>query len=221
MGLILVRVLLMDSSVLHPGVSRPVPERASEILTRLSHTELENIDVGTLLEALKDRSFGIILILFALPNAILPVAWVLGAPILLFSIQMTMGRQEPWLPALMKRPQLSRETFVKVMDYVSRYLAIIESWLKPRWHWLTTNRMERVIGAYLVFLTVVLLVPVPFGNALPSFGIAIIAAGLLEKDGAAIIVGAVVGLIGTVYILAVIGGALAAFKAIFAYFGFN
>jgi hypothetical protein len=64
---------------------------------------------------------------------------------------------------------------------------------------------------------VVLLVPVPFGNALPSFGIAIIAAGLLEKDGIAIIVGAIIGLIGTVYILAVIGGALAAFKAIFGF----
>lgn len=207
----------MDSSVSHSGVRRPVPERASEILARLAQTELENIDVGTLLEALKDRSFGIILILFALPNAILPVAWVLGTPILLFAIQMTMGRQEPWLPEIMRRPKLSRETFIKVMDYVSRYLAIIESWLKPRWNWLTTNRMERVIGAYLVFLTVVLLVPVPFGNALPSFGIAIIAAGLLEKDGVAILVGAIIGLIGTVYILAVIGGALAAFKAIFGF----
>jgi hypothetical protein len=207
----------MDSSVSHPGVRRPVPERASEILARLARTELENIDVGTLLEALKDRSFGIILILFALPNAILPVAWVLGTPILLFAIQMTMGRQEPWLPEIMRRPKLSRETFIKVMDYVSRYLAVIESWLKPRWNWLTTNRMERVIGAYLVFLTVVLLVPVPFGNALPSFGIAIIAAGLLEKDGVAILVGAIIGLIGTVYILAVIGGALAAFKAIFGF----
>jgi hypothetical protein len=205
----------MESSVSYPRVIRPVHERASEILARLAQTKLESVDVGTLLEALKDRSFGIILILFALPNAILPVAWVLGTPILLFSIQMMLGWQQPWLPAFMKRPKLSRETFVKVMDYVSRYLAIIESWLKPRWNWLTTNRMERVIGAYLTFLTLVLLVPVPFGNALPSFGIAIIAAGLLEKDGVAIVVGAIIGLAGTVYILAVIGGVLAAFKAIF------
>lgn len=207
----------MESSVSYSGVSRAETERASEILARLAQTQLESIDVGTLLEALKDRSFGIILILFALPNAILPVAWVLGTPILLFAIQMTMGRQKPWLPAIMRRPKLSRETFVRVMAYVARYLAIIESWLKPRWHWLTTDRMERVIGAYLIFLTLVLLVPVPFGNALPSFGIAIIAAGLLEKDGAAIIVGSIIGLIGTVYVIALIGGVFAAFKAIFGF----
>jgi hypothetical protein len=208
----------MDSSVSYPSVRRARPERASEILDRLAReTQTESVDVGMLLEALKDRSFGIIIILFALPNAILPVAWVLGTPILLFSIQMTMGRQEPWLPEIMRRPQLSRETFARVMAYVARYLGIIESWLQPRWMWLTSNVMERVIGAYLIFLTLVLLVPVPFGNALPSFGIAIIAAGLLEKDGVAIIVGSIIGLAGTVYVFALIGGAVAAFKAIFGF----
>lgn len=206
----------MESSVLPPGVRPAAHERASEILARLAReTRADSVDVGTLLEALKDRSFGIIIILFALPNAILPVAWVLGTPILLFSIQMMLGWQKPWLPAILRRPRLGRETFTRLMDYVSRYLAIIEAWLKPRWTWLTTERMERVIGAYLTFLTVVLLVPVPFGNALPSFGIAIIAAGLLERDGAAIVVGSLLGLIGTVYVIAIIGGGIAALKAIF------
>jgi hypothetical protein len=209
-------VASMDSAVSTGSLRPPTHERASEILARLSReTKLEKVDVGTLLEALKDRSFGIIIILFALPNAILPVAWVLGTPILLFSIQMMLGWQEPWLPALLRRPQLSRETLSKLMDYVSRYLSIIESWLKPRWSWLTSQRMERVIGAYLTFLTIILLVPVPFGNALPSFGIAIIAAGLLEKDGAAIVVGSIVGLIGSAYVVILLGGILAAFKAIF------
>lgn len=206
----------MDSSAASSGIKRPAHESASEILARLGReTQAERVDVGTLLDALKDRSFGIILILFALPNVIFPVAWVLGTPILLFSIQMMLGWQKPWLPAILRRPQLGRETFVKLMDYVSRYLSIIESWLKPRWTWLTTDKMERVIGAYLTFLTIVLLVPVPFGNALPSFGIAIIAAGLLEKDGVAIVVGSIIGLIGTVYIVALIGGVVAAGKAIF------
>lgn len=207
----------MDSSVSQPGARRVAPERASEILARLAReTQLDNVDVGMLLEALKDRSYGVIMILFALPNAIVPLAWVLGTPILLFSIQMMMGQRKPWLPAIMRRPKLSRDTFAKVMNYVVRYLSIIESWLKPRWPWLTTRLMERVIGGWLVFLTLVLLVPVvPFGNALPAFAIAIIAAGLLEKDGAAIVVGSIIGVIGSVYVIAFIGGGVAAFKAIF------
>jgi hypothetical protein len=207
----------MESSVLPPGVRPAAHERASEILARLAReTRADSVDIGTLLDVLKDRSFGIIIILFALPNAILPVAWVLGTPILLFSIQMMLGWEKPWLPALLRRPKLGRETFIKLMDFVSRYLRTIESWLKPRWSWLTSGAMERVIGVWLVFLTIILLVPVvPFGNALPSFAIAIIAAGLLEKDGAAIVVGSIIGAIGSVYVIVVIGGGIAAFKAIF------
>jgi hypothetical protein len=66
----------------------------------------------------------------------------------------------------------------------------------------------------MTLLTIVLLVPVPFGNALPSLGLAIIAAGLLEKDGIAILVGSFVGLLGAGYVLAVIGGIWAATKAL-------
>jgi hypothetical protein len=66
----------------------------------------------------------------------------------------------------------------------------------------------------MTLLTIVLLVPVPFGNALPSLGLAIIAAGLLEKDGLAILVGSVVGLLGAGYVLAVFVGLWAAIKAL-------
>jgi hypothetical protein len=74
--------------------------------------------------------------------------------------------------------------------------------------------MEKIIGLYMTVVTIILLVPVPFGNALPSFGLAIIAAGLLEKDGLAILVGALVGLAGTAYVFIVLGGVLAAGKAL-------
>ena len=40
----------MESSVSYTGVDCPTPERASEILARLAQTQLENIDVGTLLD---------------------------------------------------------------------------------------------------------------------------------------------------------------------------
>ena len=206
----------MDDKVRSTGFKRPLPERTSDLLARVAReNDAASISVGTLVEALKDRSFGVIIILFALPNVILPITWILGTPILLFAVQMVMGWQQPWLPNFMKRQEIGRDTFNKIVSYVVRYLAMIESWLKPRWTFLTTGSMERVIGAYLAFLTLVLLVPVPFGNALPAFGIAIIAAGLIEKDGVAIVVGALIGLAGAFYVVALIGGLVAAFKSIF------
>jgi len=208
----------MDQQVREMGTAPKLPERTSEIVARVARENLaDKISVGMLVEALKDRSFGVLIILFALPNAIVPIAWVLGTPILLFAVQLAIGRQEPWLPGFMNRQEIGRETFNKIAGYVVRYLSMIEGWLKPRWPWLTSNTMERVIGVYLAFLTLVLLVPVPFGNALPAFGIAIIAAGLIEKDGAAILFGSLIGLFGTFYVVALLGGIWAAFRAIFGF----
>lgn len=194
----------------------PSEERTSQIIARVAReNQGENITIARLMNALSDRSFGVIIVLFALPNAIIPIAWVLGTPILLLAAQIVMGRQQPWLPQFMSRQEISADTFNKIAEYVVRYLGKIENWLKPRWGWLTTDAAERVIGLWLVFLTLVLLVPVPFGNALPSFAIAIIAAGLIEKDGAAIVVGSLIGVAGTFYVVALLGGLLAAFRAIF------
>jgi hypothetical protein len=199
----------------------PVPvaqPRTSEILARLAAEDNgDSITIGKIVDALYDRSFGVVIILFALPNTIFPVAWVLGTPILLLAIQMAFGQQRPWLPEFMRRQSFSRETFAKIVSYVVHYLSKIEAYLKPRWEFLTTNRMERVIGIYMTIVTIILLVPVPFGNALPSFGLAIMAAGLLEKDGLAIVVGALVGVAGTIYVFAFMGGVWAAAKAIFGF----
>ncbi len=195
------------------------PERTSEILVRLAEENSHpGVTIGALLDALKDRGFGVVLILFSFPNAILPIAWILGTPILYFAVQLVLGLREPWLPEALRRPSVSHETFDRLMAYVIKYLRIVEQWLEPRWTWLTSRAMERVIGVYMVLLTLVLLVPiVPFGNALPAFGVGVMAVGLLEKDGLAIIVGALIGAAGAAYVLAVIGGAFAAIKAIFGF----
>jgi hypothetical protein len=208
----------MDYKVGTMASSRMVPDRTSEIIARVAReNEGASVTVGRLMDALHDRSFGVIIILFALPNAIVPVAWVLGTPILLLSVQLMMGRQKPWLPQFMLRQEIGRETFAKISAYVVKYLSIMEQWLKPRWNFLTTDAAERIIGAWMTFLVLVLLVPVPFGNALPAFGISIIAAGLIEKDGAAIVVGSLIGLAGTLYVVALLGGIWTAFKAIFGF----
>lgn len=205
----------MDTPTADAETASATPERTSKILARLAaESERGNVTIGAIVDALYDRSFGVVIILFALPNTIFPVAWVFGTPILLFTIQMAVGRQEPWLPQFMRRQSIKQETFSKIVGYVVYYLEKIEAWLKPRWNFLTTDAMEKVIGVYMTLLTIVLLVPVPFGNALPSFGLGIIAVGLLEKDGLAILVGSIFGLFGAVYVIAIVGGLWAAAKAL-------
>ena len=50
-----------------------------------------------------------------------------------------------------------------------------------------------LIGLGLLVLTVVLALPIPFGNWLPAFAICIVGLAMVEKDGVAVLVGLAVG----------------------------
>ncbi|MEJ2117242.1 MAG: exopolysaccharide biosynthesis protein [Alphaproteobacteria bacterium] len=206
----------MTAEVDAENVSGPTPKRTSDVLIDFAKQTEGDVTIGELIDALKDRGFGILIVLFALPGAVLPIAWILGTPILFFASQLILALPEPWLPEFLRCRGLKQDTFKKVIEYAVRYLGYIEVLLKPRWTWMAHPIMERFIGAYIVFAALVLLVPiVPWGNFLPAFGVGLMAAGLLEKDGLAITVGAVMVMIGAFYVFAFLGGAWIAFAAIF------
>jgi Uncharacterized ABC-type transport system, permease components len=59
------------------------------------------------------------------------------------------------------------------------------------------------IALFGFMLGIGMLVPVPFTNTLPSLGLAVICVGILNRDGLAVVVGAVLGLAGLI-VLAVL-----------------
>ena len=58
------------------------------------------------------------------------------------------------------------------------------------------------MGAVCLLLSLILVLPIPFGNMLPSLAICIIALGMLERDGAWILG----GLVSAVVAAGVVGG---------------
>ena len=52
----------------------------------------------------------------------------------------------------------------------------------------------------------ILFLPVPFGNTVPAIAMAILAPVVLERDGLAVVVGALVGLAGTAMVSGMIFG---------------
>ncbi len=59
------------------------------------------------------------------------------------------------------------------------------------------------------------MMPIPFGNALPAFGIALMAVGLIEKDGKAAVIGMMLGFLGMLYIGIAIAAGIGALKVAF------
>ena len=174
--------------------------RTSVLLREFLQSETgSHVSLGDLRDALEDRGFGVLLLIFALPNLVplnIPLlSAVLGLPLVLIAAQLTYGRHEPWFPDWLKERSFPRDSFNAVVLRTLPALERIERLLKPRLTVLLSWTGERLVGAAILILAIVLTLPIPFGNWLPAFAIAIIGLAVAEKDGVAVLFGLVTGVV--------------------------
>ena len=174
---------------------KPRHERLSRALTRIAREAAgERITLGDLLAALRARAFGAMLLVFAFPN-MLPsppgLAAVLGLPLVVLSALLATGR-DPWLPQFIARRGLTTANFRTMVDRATPWIKRAERLLRHRMLPLTGAVAQRAIGLLCLLLALVLMLPVPFGNLMPSLAICVLSLGLLERDGAWVLGGVVV-----------------------------
>jgi hypothetical protein len=173
---------------------RPRPRRLSDILTDIANDSArDRIAIADIRDAMGDRAFGALMFVFAAPNT-LPVnapgvSVVLGIPLLFLSLQLMFGFAVPWLPKAVVQATVTRQRFAKVMGVVVPWMRRAEKLSKPRWPVFAAGFAERVIGLVCVVLSVVLILPVPFGNMGPGIAVCVLAFALLERDGKASLAG--------------------------------
>ena len=180
-------------------------------------TDHDRVSIQDLLHALGDRALGALIFLFAFPN-VLPLppgtSFVLGAP-LVFLVGQLMLALPPWLPHFIGKRSMARQDFAALVARVVPWLVRAEKLLRPRLQVLSSELMERVIGAVCLLLAVLLVLPIPFGNMLPALAISFMALGLLERDGAWILIGLAVSAVAAVVVSGVVVGlAQAAFYVV-------
>jgi hypothetical protein len=160
------------------------------IANDVSRTAISFADIRAVMG---DRAYGVLLFVFAVPNA-LPVnapgvSTVLGAPLLFLALQMILGLKAPWLPQAVMRRSVRRESFARAMNVAVPWIRQVEKLLQPRLTLLASGWFERVIGLVCAVMALLLMLPIPFGNMPPAVAICILALALLEKDGAAVLAG--------------------------------
>ncbi len=167
------------------------------------------ITIAQLVAGIKTRAMALLLVLFCLPN-ILPslpgTSAITGLPLTLLTLQMMLGRGV-WLPQVVAARSVPRAGFLALLARGQPYFDRIEKLLRPRYLWASTAPMLQVLGGIMFGLSLIILLPIPFGNALPALAIMIIAFGLAERDGAFILAGIAVG-IGAVLMVLFLYGAL-------------
>lgn len=191
-------------------------KRVSEILQDFLHNYTEQrITVSNISNALADRAFALLMLLFALPNLIpipLPgISIILGVPMIFLSCQLMMGRKAPWFPKWISKQSFQHNDIETVVDYAMPYLKRLEQILKPRLGFLLCHCAERIIALICLVMSVMITLPIPFGNWFPALTICLFALAILERDGMFVLLGVISAFISTILVSAII---LTALKAI-------
>jgi hypothetical protein len=169
----------------------------------------DRITLIDLMHSIHERGFGLLTLIFSLPLAI-PMPYIpglttiLAAPLLLFSIQMMIGSNAPWLPKWLAHKSIRRQTLAKIIEKASPILRRFEKLLRLRLDFISSNWGHKVIGFFMIIFTISIAIPLPLTNLLPAIGILLISLGLLSRDGIIIICGILIGVIGVVFTGAVL-----------------
>lgn len=168
------------------------PRAFSDVLVLLAARPASRLCLGEVVEAFGDRAFGPVMLFFAVIN-MLP--WppggttLTGAPLLLLSVELALGRDTLWIPRWAERISVNRLTFRKLSRRFLRPLRWTEAVSRPRLYFLTGGFGQSLIGLACLFLSAVLVLPVFGGNLIPAVAIGFFSLGVMQRDGLAVLLG--------------------------------
>lgn len=171
----------------------------------------EAVTITALLDILSHRSHTLVLLVLAVLN-MLPgppgYGGTLGWVIIAFSIAMIFGFKVR-LPRFLGDRKVPRKLLALLRQRLPQFANLVSRFTRARLQFLTGPHMDRPLGVLILIMALPMVVPIPFINAVPNVGMAIICISRLNRDGLGVILGTLVGLAGMVIAAAAIWGALA------------
>lgn len=164
------------------------------------------VSLGELLARVGSGAHGFALLLLSVPEALplpLPSASaVLGLPLVIISAHLAWFGDDARLPSRVRNRVLPAWLLGSLRTRVAHVLGRAERHTHPRWQRLAGR--EHVLGLVCLYLSILLLLPIPFFNVPPALCLVLLAWGMVQRDG--LVVAA--GLVGTVALTASLAGLL-------------
>ncbi|HBB30472.1 MAG TPA: exopolysaccharide biosynthesis protein [Cyanobacteria bacterium UBA8803] len=160
------------------------------LLKRLAHQPLSLQDI---LSETSERGFSLLITLLTLPF-LFPVppgvSSILGWSCFLVAVQMAVGRRSLWLPRQVARFRFPQWFIRQLLSNLKRVTRILEKLVCPRWPQVAENpKIWRWNGFCIAWLALLLMLPIPFTNPIPTIAILVLAIATLEEDGLLMCVG--------------------------------
>jgi len=175
-----------------------------DILDALCDTadERQRVSVERLVEAFGHRGIGAFLFVPGILE-ISPIGGIPGVPttlafiVLLFAVQIVLGRKHMWLPGFLAERTLTVSRVEQAVEAMRPLAVRLDRWFYGRLRWLVTGAAPRVaaVVCMLLTLTVPPLELIPFASSAPMGAIAAFGLALLVRDGALMLLATTLSLI--------------------------
>lgn len=170
-------------------------------------TDADDISIAEVVAKLGDRSFGWVLLFFAVLSLLpipgggmitaIPLFWVLG--------QMALGYAQIRLPVFISRRRVNRRTWQRLVLRMAPVIRPVERLLQPRMEHVFTHNNERMLGALQWWTAFALFLPVPLSGFVPAAALVVTGLGMVERDGKVVLLGVALGILSIIVTAVSIG----------------
>lgn len=180
-------------------MSEPKTRALSDVLDSLERSiHGDSITVREMLDELGQKSFAATIMISALlaasPASAIPgLTAVVGVTVATLVVQMLLGRRCMWLPGILSRRTIPAKRLCQALGWLRRPVGVAERVLRRRMTFLLHRPMLYL--PLLVMLGIALFMPfmevVPTSGSIAGAVVALLAAGMLMRDGALVLAGTV------------------------------
>ncbi|MCW3782381.1 exopolysaccharide biosynthesis protein [Defluviimonas salinarum] len=168
------------------------PKPLSQVLVEAVSGPTPRLTLGELVGHLSSRGLAPLILLMGMINVVTIIpgsSTVLGLPLVFLGLALLVGARTLWLPASLRDRSFDRAALQRGVERALPYLQRIERLAHPRlWPW-GQVLLDRIYGAIVLFLGLMVTLPVPFGNTMPAISIILLSLGFTARDGLWVVAG--------------------------------
>lgn len=193
---------------IRPAAADAPREPTSKVLDRLlSDAPGDDVSLGWLIAGLRERSFGIVMLILGLVALIPGASGVVGVLLMIPAVQMMLARKGPVFPGFLARRRIPKRKLARLIARINPVLRRIERVVRPRWP-TPFEATKMVVGLVVLLLAATLLAPIPFSNIIPGLVIVLLSFAYLEEDGIALCIALGAALVSLAIVAATVWAAL-------------
>ena len=159
----------------------------------------EKISLGELLGLMHAQGIALCILILALPSffpgLLPPFPSFLAVPMALLGIQLMQQRDSIWLPSLLQNMKLGRKIIVSMIQKFVYYLNKLPM-RKTDQAFILYGRNETLVGVSILIYAIIIFIPLPMTNFLPSVGAGFLMMGCLKQSRFYALIGFTIGYIG-------------------------